>query len=304
MLRRPMIDWDDLRHFLAVHRHGNLARAGAVLHINPTTVGRRLAALEERIGSRLFERHTSGWTITEAGLQLLPRAERIETEVLAVEREVAGADARLEGTVRVSATEMLATRFIVPYLWRFREMYPDLTIEMICTGDLLDLERREADIALALTRSSRESLIVRRIARSRLGLYASAKYLEKRGLPERPDETLAGHYVLLLADTRAFDFENEWMQRRLDGARVALRSDSVTALYAATLGGLGIALLPRAVADREPLLHHIETTDAPEPRPIWQMVHRDLQHAPRVRAVLDFLAQLFAPNERRKASSG
>lgn len=295
-----MIDWDDLRHFLAVHRHGTLARAGAVLHINPTTVGRRLTALEERIGSRLFERGPSGWVVTEAGLQLLPRAERIEDEVLAVEREVSGADARLEGTVRVSATEMLATRFIVPYLWRFRDRYPDLTIELICTGDLLDLERREADIALSLARSTRETLIVRKIARSRLGLYASEKYVEKRGLPDRPDRSLAGHHVLLLADTRAYDLENEWMQRRLEGAKVALRSDSVTALYSATLGGLGIALLPRSVADREPLLRLIETSDAPEPRPIWQMVHRDLQHAPRVRAVLDFLAGLFEPPSRRK----
>src|SRR5690348_10593336 len=105
-----MIDWDDLRYFLAVHRHGSLAKAAAALGINATTVGRRLQALEERFGARLFDRMPHGHVLAPAGRELLAHAERMEAEANAVERELIGADARAEGVVRVSVTEMLATR--------------------------------------------------------------------------------------------------------------------------------------------------------------------------------------------------
>jgi DNA-binding transcriptional LysR family regulator len=290
-----MIDWDDLRYFLAVHRHGSLAKAGAALKTNPTTVGRRLTALEERMDARLFERTPSGFVATPAGLDLLPHAERIESEMLAVERGLAGADRRLSGTVRVTATEMIATRFIAPELGSFHETYPEITMDLACTNRSVDLERREADIALRLARPAQGDLVIRKLSHVRLGLYASRDYLERRGTPTSADTELDGHDVLLFATSRAFAIENEWMERRLGSATVALRSDSVSSIYSAALVGLGIALLPRVVAEREPSLVRIPTRDEPEPRVIWQMVHRDLQKIPRIRAVLDFLARVLEP---------
>jgi DNA-binding transcriptional LysR family regulator len=298
-----MIDWDDLRHFLAVHRHGSLAKAATALKMNPTTVGRRLTALEERMGARLFERTPAGFFATPAGHELLPHAERIEGEVLAVERELVGADRRLTGTVRVTATEMIATRFIAPELDSFRSTYPEITIDLVCTSRSLDLGRREADIALRLARPSQSDLVIRKLSHVRLALYASRGYLEARGTPSAPDTTLDGHDVLLFADTRAFSIENEWMERRLDGAAVALRSDSVSSIYSAVLGGVGIALLPQVVAEREPELVRVHTRDEPEPRVIWQMVHPDLKRTPRIRAVLDFLAIALEPPREDVASS-
>lgn len=290
-----MIDWDDLRFFLAVHRHGSLAKAGASLKTNPTTVGRRLTALEELMDARLFERTPAGFVATEAGLELLPHAERIESEVLAVERGLSGADRRLAGIVRVTTTEMIATRFIAPELIRFRETYPEITVELVCTQRAVDLERREADVALRLGRPEQGNLVIRRLSKVRLALYASRAYLASRGAPESPDVDLDGHDVLLFADSRAFAIENEWMGRRTEGATIALRADSVSSIYSAALGGLGIALLPCAVAEREPALARVHTRDEPEPRVIWQMVHRDLQKTPRIRAVLDFLADVLEP---------
>jgi DNA-binding transcriptional LysR family regulator len=290
-----MVDWDDLRYFLAIHRTGNLARAGGVLGVNATTVSRRLAALEEQMDALLFDRTPDGYLLTPPGRDLVPRAERIEAETIALERTIAGAAQRAAGTVRVTATEMLATRFVAPHLPRFRSAWPDITLELECTNRAVSLTRREADIALRLARPREESIVTRRLAPIHLALYASPSYLERRGMPPNPEASLAGHDLLLFADSRLFKVENGWFVPRMEGASIALRSDSVSSLYTATLSGLGIALLPRAVADEDTDLARIETRTAPEPRVVWQAVHEDLQKSARIRAVLDFLAEIIPP---------
>jgi DNA-binding transcriptional LysR family regulator len=289
-----MLDWNDLRYFLAIHRSGTLARAASTLGINATTAGRRLTALEEQVEARLFDRTPDGYVLTPAGRDLLGRAERIEAEVLGVERAVIGADARPAGTVRLTATEMVATRFITPRIPEFHARYPDIVLELECTNRTVSLTRREADIALRLARPREENVVTRRIASVPLALYASRHYLEARGLPDSPDTTLAGHDALLFANSRLFTVENSWFEARLGGARIALRSDSVSSIYSAVVAGAGIALLPRAVADREPLLVRIDTVSTPEPRVIWQAVHEDQQKSTRIRAVLAFVADVLA----------
>jgi DNA-binding transcriptional LysR family regulator len=289
------MDWDDLRHFLAVHRTGSLARAAAELGVNATTVSRRLSAFEERLGGKLFDRTPDGYTLTAIGERLVPRAERMEEEALAIERDLSGADERLAGTVRVTSTEMLATRFVAPYLERFRQRYPDITLELQCTPDLVSLARREADVALRLARPREEDLVCKRLADIPLALYASHAYVATRGMPASAEASLAGHDVLAFASTRHFEDENAWMEARMDGARVALRSDSVSSIYSACVGGLGIALLPRAVADVDPALVRVPTESGPTPRVIWRAVHRDLKDAARIRVVCQFLERILAP---------
>ncbi len=289
------IDWDDLRYFLAVHRASTLAGAAAELRINATTVGRRLSALEEQVHTRLFDRTPDGYVLTPAGLDLLPRAERMESEALAVEREVSGADQRPSGLVRVSVTEMLATRFLVPHLPRFNEQYPDILIDLNCTTRSVNLGRREADIALRLARPHEENVVTRKLASIHLSLYASAGYLATYGTPENAERSLTGHQAILFASSRAFSLENAWLEARLDGARIVLRSDSVSSIYSATVAGLGVALLPSAVADADSSLTRIITETSPEPRVVWQTVHADLQRSARIRAVLDFFSGILSP---------
>jgi DNA-binding transcriptional LysR family regulator len=293
-----MLDWDDLRYFLAIHRAGTLARAAAQLEINATTVGRRLSALEERVNARLFDRTPDGYTITNAGRDLLFRAERIESEALALEREVLGADQRLSGSVRVTATEMIATRFIMPHVPRLRERHPEIALELECSNRHVSLTRREADIALRLSRPREENVVTRKLSDIPLALYASRAYFEAHGTPPDPEHSLAGHRVLAFADARAFRLENAWLDPRLDGAQIALRSDSVSSIFTATLAGVGIALLPCAAADSEGQLVRLQTATAPEPREIWQTVHEDLQKNARVRAVMAFLAEILVRRPR------
>jgi len=292
-----VLDWNDLRYFLAVHRSGNLARAGAELGINATTVSRRLTALEEQVHARLFDRTPDGYILTTAGTDLVAHAERMETEALALERIVVGADTRAEGSVRMTVTEMLATRFIMPFLSRFHAQNPGVTLEIECTNRTVSLARREADIALRLARPREDNVATKKLASIPIALYASQGYLAQRGLPKDPDKSLAGHQVILFANSRTFELENTWLIERTEGAHVALRSDSVSSVYAATVGSLGISLLPRAVADRDTRLARIETRSTPEPRVIWQAVHVDLQKNARIRAVLDFLGEILVPPE-------
>jgi DNA-binding transcriptional LysR family regulator len=287
-----MFDWDDVRYFLTLQRHATLAAAGAALTLDPTTVGRRLVKLEEELGARLFDRTPNGYVLTEAGHRLLPRAERIEREALGVERDVAGEDQKLEGVVRLTATEMLTTRFIAPQLRRFRERYPEIQLELQCTNLDVNLARREADIALRLARPTQEDLIIKRLSFIHLGLYASLEYVDRFGLP---NESLAGHQMILFANTRPFRRENDWAEARMDGAHVALRSDSVSATYSATVAGTGIGLLPCLVADHDRHLVRIPLQGAPEPRQVWQAVHKDLRDSARIRAVLDFLGKALTP---------
>jgi DNA-binding transcriptional LysR family regulator len=285
------MDWDDLRYFLAVHKHQTLSRAAHELRINATTVSRRLVALEERLGARLFERTQDGYLLTAAGRDLLPSALRMEAEVLVVERKVVGADRRLAGAIRLSTTEMIGTRFVAPRLPRFAERHPEITVELSCSNLPVDLARREADVALRLARPKDESLVIKRLAQIDLSLYASREYFEARGMPERPDERLDGHRLVMFAASRAFAIENDWLEARRGTGTIIMRSDSVSSIFSAAVAGLGIALLPRVVADAEERLVRIATAGAPEPRIIWQAVHPDVARSPRIRALLDFLGE-------------
>jgi DNA-binding transcriptional LysR family regulator len=290
-----MIDWDDLRVLLAIHRTGSLAGAAASLDINPTTVGRRLSALEERAETRLFDRTPDGYVLTAAGRDILPRAERMEAEALGAEREIAGADGRLSGVVRVTVTEMLATRFIAHHLARFAARCPEITLDLWCTNAVVNLSRREADVALRLARPREPDVISKQLAAIELALYASPAYVAAHGAPADAEQGLAGHTVIGFASTPPFRRENAWFDARIEGARVAMRSDSVSSIYAATAGGLGVGLLPRAVADHDPRLVRVPTDSAPEPRVVWQAVHKDLRGSARVRAVTELFAEILAP---------
>jgi DNA-binding transcriptional LysR family regulator len=196
--------------------------------------------------------------------------------------------------VRLATTETLATRFLAPHLERFHRRHPGLTLEILCSLRTVELARREADVALRLTRPREPDVVARPLTTIDLGLYAARRYLDARPLAPRQPPSLAGHAAILFSATPAFAIENQWLQPLLAGAQVVLRADSVSAIYAACVGGVGIALLPRRVADTDPTLVPIGSAGAPEPRTVWQGVHRDLMKNARVRAVTSFLAEVVA----------
>ncbi len=288
------MDWDDVRYFLAVQRRGSLSEAGRRLRVDATTVGRRIAALEEALGARLFVRTSGGWRLSEAGQRVLPSAERLEAEVTALGRAARGAAAAVEGVVRLTTIETVATRFIAPALPALRTRHPGLDLELLCTMRTLDLARGEADVALRIARPKEEALVARKLTEIHFGAYASRGYLEARGLAPDTLRSLDGVDALDYAEALYPTAESAWLHEKSETPRVALRTTSVSTLLAATIAGLGVALLPVAVAEGEPALVRLPALGAPRPRPIWQVVHRDVAETARVRAVLDFLGELFA----------
>lgn len=274
-----------MRHVLAVARAGSLAGAARTLQVDHTTVGRRVEAAEAALGVRLFTRTTTGFVATADADRLIAAMTRVEEAVMTVERAAAAQDARLEGTVRVTSPETFGVAYLAPRLAGFGLAHPGLTIAVVPAGEVLDLGRREAEIAVRIFRSKHESLVVRRAGEVRYGLYASPTYLTRRPLKGR--EALAEHPTLGVPEADAI--EAVWLRRLCPRARPTFVSTSSLALLAAARASAGFAVLPRYLGDREPGLRRVAMPDEPS-EPLWLTVHRDLKKTPRVRALLDFLA--------------
>ncbi len=253
-----------------------------------------LGASELEVGAQLDISQPGCPGPSDARAELRAR-KGVADQMASLERAVAGEDHKLEGVVRITATEMLATRFIVPHLPRFTARHPHIELAFDCSNAIVSLARREADIALRLSRPHEEYLIAQRLSAIDLGLYAAPSYIDARGMPAHDAERLDGHRLLMFSNTPGFARENRWFEARFSHAVVALRASSVSAVYAAAVAGLGIALLPCIVADADLRLVPIPSERGPEPRSIWQVVHRDLQHTARIRAVLDFFARVLKP---------
>jgi DNA-binding transcriptional LysR family regulator len=279
------VNWDDLRFVLALSRAGSLARAARELRVDHSTVGRRIEAIEADLGVRLFTRTTTGYVITAEAERLLPGIRNVEEAVLAIERGAHAQHDAVEGVVRVTSGETFGARYLAPRLVAFGRAHPGLTLELIAGGEVLDLARREADIAVRFFRSAHESLVVRRVAELGHALYASEAYLALR--PVSTPEELRDHPIFTAAPGLNV-VEAAWVERLTGGARPAFVTNMTIALVEAARSGAGLAVLPRYLGDTDPALRRVPMPDEPR-ESIWITVHRDLQQARRVRAVLDFL---------------
>src|SRR5215470_7637638 len=294
MLRQKrMMEWTDLRYLVAVAEHGTFTAAAAALGVNQSTVTRRIAALEAELGARLVERRGSQNVLTPVGERLRPMLAGMEEQALAIENAATGIDARPAGTVRVTTTEMLAARFLAPAMGRFRELAPDVQLDIDSNPRTLDLGRRETDVALRLARPRQEQLFARRIAILGFALYASRDYLARRGTP-RPGSSFAGHDLVADEETNSWSSELKWMAAMTPGARIVVRMASWHARLAAVEAGAGVSVLPCLVADPSPKTVRLGRRADWTERELWLLVHRELRHVARIRLVLDFIADTAA----------
>jgi DNA-binding transcriptional LysR family regulator len=284
--------WSDLEVFLTVARNGSHARAGKALGVDPTTVGRRLAALEAELGARLFDRTPSGLVPTAAARALLPRAERIEAELFAAARELSGADRQASGSVRVTGGDGLLHYVLVPALAELRARHPALEIELRGDTRVLDLSRREADVAVRLVRPKEPGLAARRLGAMGFGIYASQAWLERRGAPRAVRDLATHEWIGFEAALDGLP-QNRWLAREVPGLRYAVRANTTAAQVRACVSGLGVGLFPVFVEPAEPRLVRLLPRVAPPPRDLWAVTHEALRGNARVRAVLDWLVALF-----------
>jgi DNA-binding transcriptional LysR family regulator len=275
------MNWDDLRFFLALSREGTVSGAGRALGVKHTTVARRIAALEEQLGSRLFDRLPTGYAMTQVAENLYSHAIAMEETAMAADREVFGMDAQLSGTLKLTASYDVFTRLITPKLQQFTDQYPGINLELLSSTSLADLASRQADIALRLSPKPPDYLIGREIVPVCHGVYASSKYLEQQEASQ----------CLIL-----WEHEHdrpEWVLDHFATARVVVRTSEIMTMLDAVKNHLGIARMPCYVADVEPDLRRIDIPLTPSTWGVWVLSHVDLRSTARVRVCREFLVDII-----------
>lgn len=281
--------WDDMRLVLAIGRTGTLVGAARALGLNHSTVFRRLGALEGQIGVRLFERFRDGYTPTTAGEEVIALAGRIDADVTAVERRLAGQDFRPSGLVRVTTTDTMVD-LLMPMLASFRSAHPEIVLELAASNAIFNLSRRDADIAIRPSIDPPDLLVGRRVATISFALFAAADYLQRR--PKRLE--LAQHDWAAPDDTLAHLRATQWIVATVPAERIVFRTGSLMTLYDAVRAGLGVAPLPCYLGDSDPSLRRLGGVMPEFDAGLWLLTHPDLRRVARIRAFLDFMAPALA----------
>ncbi|PRC94632.1 LysR family transcriptional regulator [Solimicrobium silvestre] len=276
-------DWNDLRFFLALIDAGTLSGAARMLGVEHTTVARRIDALEAPLMVRLFDRFPKGWSLTSAGIALVPHARQLEEDMHALMRAATGS-ATLSGVVRLSAPPALAAYLLAPRLRAVLSRLPEIEIELLGESREADLMRRDADIALRFRRPSAPGLAVRTLTTIPYSLYASAQYLSQR----TPQQWEFLGYNESLRDAP----QQLWLDKIRGERRYALRSNDLGALFQAAVAGCGVTVLPTYFEKQHSELVRIES-DCPVKRKLWIVMHEDVRRSARVRAIADEVISLF-----------
>jgi len=294
------IDWGRIRSFLTVARLGSLSAAARELGVSQPTLTREIQALEAATRLNLFQRTTQGLNLTEAGQALVEAATQMSEAADRFARQASGLSVELQGTVRVSANEIVGFYLLPTALAAFRAQHPGVQIEIVISNRASSLSKREADIALRMFRPQQPDLVVRRLADLPLGFFAQREYLERHGTPRNIDD-FKTHGVI------GFDEDMDF----LDGAArlgysftredFPLRTDHMLAQINLLRAGAGVGATHLGLARRFPELVRI-LEDIPLPAlEFWCVCHRDVQHNSRIRALMQHLIQWFADDPYRQA---
>ena len=284
------MNWDDVRIFLAVARAGQILAASKRLSLNHATLSRRLTALEEALGTRLFVRRTNGCELTAEGEGFLASAERMETEMLAAQSRLGRTDTAIAGTVRIGAPDGFGVSFLAPRMGRLIERHPELKIQLVPVPRAFSLSSREADIAITLERPEQGRLVSSKLTDYTLGLYASRAYLEAHGAPGDA-EALKSHrrigYVEDLIFTPSLNFTGEVMRNWNAGFEIS----SATGQTEAVRSGAGIGILHNYIARHYTDLVRVMPETSIQ-RTYWTVFHESARDLARIRIVADFLHEI------------
>ncbi len=270
------MNWDDLRFFLALAREGSVSGAGRSLGVKHTTVARRIRALEERLGTRLFDRLSNGYEMTQVAENMFEHALAMETLTQAVDRDAFGHDAELAGPLKLTVAHDIADSLIVPKLRAFTEAYPNIDLQLLTTSGLVDFAAREADIAVRLTAKPPEDLVGREVMRLRHGIYGTTRTLRRRT-----------HVILF----RSEEERPQWVTENFPNARTVLRVDDVSSMAAATRNHLGLSRMPCFMGDTDAGLRRLDVPLKPSNWGVWILSHVDLRATARVRVCREFLLE-------------
>jgi len=294
-----MLDWNDLRYFLAVAEQGSTLAAGRALRVSQTTVARRIAALEEALGMPLFEKRQAGYALTAGGQELLARARQVEVAASGFEEASAALARDSSGTVRITTQEIFANTLLAPILRELHECHPEIMIELNTHMDLLDLGDGEADIAIRSTAQEPPAGTVgRRLCIDDWTLYCSREYAAAHGIP-RSRADLKKHAIIGGGGGKLWVHYEAWLRKLGLEDRVAMHHSTSTGLLSGVRSGFGLGVLPCVVADAEPDLVRCLPPRTDHGREMWLLTHERVRHTPRVRVAIDFLYEKLSQHIRR-----
>jgi len=282
-----MFAWDDLKYFLAFARTGSMLAAANMLRVNQSTVQRRLAELERRLGRQLVTRRGGGYKLTLQGEELRQSAERVEVAVAAFERDAAACDRGLTGTIRVTTAGFAAERLrksglIDAFHMRFR----GLSLELVVSDRRLDLSKGEADVAIRAGEPRDQALVGRKLADVPWAIHAAQSYIDRHGAP-RCVADIGQHSVVVCDDPKMECPTTKWLRAVAPGARIVARCKTGHDQVLLVQSGAGLAPLLACARD-DGLVRVID--DIGLVTSYYLLMHRDMQQAPKVRAFADFVA--------------
>ena len=280
------INWDNLRYVLIVANRGSIASAARELGVNRTTVLRRIESFQESLGCRIFERNPSGYVLTLEAEKIIKAAQEIEGTLFNMQRQIAGGELRLEGELRITTTDTLLTSVIGPHLASFHRKYPHISVTVSMTNNILDLSRRDADIAIRPTRTPDIPLVGQRITSVEFFAYASQPYLESM-----PGATISQHHWLGFDSSLQYTEAAKWLDVRVDTKQICLRTDSFVGLKVAAENDMGLALLPNYLGDASPLLKRVPAPTEELTTGLWLLTHPDLVRSAKVQAFMEHFGQ-------------
>lgn len=280
--------WDDFRLIRAIAEKRALPAAAVALGLNHSTVFRRLGQIEDALGLKLFERHRSGYVTTPAGDEMAELAERVDQDITAFARRLAGQEIKPAGELRVTTNDTLLVDLLTPLLAGFLGHCPEIRLDIVLSNQALNLSRRDADVAIRATDSPPESLVGRRAGRIAWCLYGRSDDAELRQAA-LADDLWERHWVSL-GDQFTSLKAVRYLQKHVAPERVVYRVNTVLGLAEAVEAGIGIGFLPCFIADRRPGLVRLSDPDPELAADLWLLTHPDLRHSPRVRVFLDYMA--------------
>jgi DNA-binding transcriptional LysR family regulator len=286
-----MLDWDDLKYFLAVGRHGSTLAAGRALGVDQSTVQRRLVQLERRIGRSLVRKHATGYELTDFGVAILVHAKQVERAITAFSDFAAVSPIDAEGVIRVSCPGPIVNRLAQSdFLASFHCRHPLVRVEFVVSDHYVDLMKGEADVALRSGDTDDGDLVGRKVGDSYWAVYGSKHYVDEHGRPERPED-LEQHALIGLDETMATHRASIWLKRVAPKGRIVAVNNNILGMLYSAKAGLGLAPLPTAIGDGQPDLVRVLGPVAELTR-IWRVLTSpEKRHSPHVAAFFDYVVE-------------
>jgi len=283
-----MEDWDDFRYFLSVARNGNFSAAARELQVSQPTVARHISHLEQRLDVRLFDISGNGATLTDSGLQIIDQAKAMEAMAKELKSRPLDYLSENSGTVSVTTSQSLSEFWLTDRVRKFNEQFPEITVKIVVSNDLLSIENNDADLAIRFGQPRDSDLIAVRVSTVEAGIYGAPSYLEEFGCPDNLED-LKNHRMVGGCGSLARFPQIVELAKWMDENRVSVSTDCSRTYLNLAASGHGLITVPEYAACQNQNLTRVLAQKFSIPLDIWLLSRPAMMRTARVRNFMDFV---------------